>query len=953
EFIERSFQVLTPTGRFLEIGKGGTWSTERAAQARPHGGYHEYDLSDLLVEEAQGVRAGLAELVDDIDADRAAPLPVSAFAAEAVQSAFRFMAEAGHIGKIVVTHRADAPRIRSDGSYLVTGGLGGLGLEVARWLVEQGARHVTLAGRSAASPEAAERIVAMEAAGATVRVVQGDVADAGDVRRIVDASVASGVPLRGVFHAAGVVDDGVLEQQTSQRFAAVFAPKVLGAAHLDEATRDADLDHFVLFSSASALLGAPGQSNYAAANSALDAVAARRLALGLPALSLNWGAWGEVGMAARLPSRERQRLADRGIGLLSTSMALDALGQLMDHDAANVAVLDVDWPLLAAHAGDAGPPALLHELTAGPRIDQSRSAGAGPGLLASLAEAEPHARHALVVAHVHEHVARVLGLAADEVLDHDDELAALGLDSLMAVELTNRLRSATGLTLSTTVAFDHPSISALADHLAEALGHLPASGEHVSSHHSEHGPVAVGRDRALPASSAQYRLLFVDQFAAGLAIYNLPMVLRIRGAVDADAVRFAVDSLVRRHEALRTNFAFVDGGWVQQIVAPDAASVPFTIEEGGGDPDAFAIRLRTEGARPFDLAADVKMRSVLFSMSPDEHVLALTFHHIAADGWSVTRLIVEFAELYSAAVEDRTPQLAELPLQYADWSVWQHAVEDESLYEHKLAYWTDVLGGTLPVLDLPTDHRRPAIQTYRSDRVVVDLPPELLSGVRSAARAAGVTPFVFLLAGYLATLARWSGQDDIVVGTASANRAWPETHDVVGLFANIVAIRAGVDLDQPFATLLETVKSASLGAFRHADVPFDRIVEALNPPRDLSRSMIFQTTFVLNNMPIPDVAIAGLDIEVEEVSAGATDNDLACWVTEQGDRAEVAVEYNADVFDSETVLRLFDHWQRLLASAAADPMSPAGVLTMIAPAERELVQREWAGRPASDVPQVP
>ncbi|MGZ7035896.1 MAG: non-ribosomal peptide synthetase, partial [Ilumatobacteraceae bacterium] len=267
--------------------------------------------------------------------------------------------------------------------------------------------------------------------------------------------------------------------------------------------------------------------------------------------------------------------------------------------------------------------------------------------------------------------------------------------------------------------------------------------------------------------------------------------------------------------------------------------------------------------------------------------------------------------------------------------------------------WTDVLGGTLPVLDLPTDHRRPAIQTYRSDRVVVDLPPELLSGVRSAARAAGVTPFVFLLAGYLATLARWSGQDDIVVGTASANRAWRETHDVVGLFANIVAIRAGVDLDQPFATLLETVKSASLGAFRHADVPFDRIVEAVNPPRDLSRSMIFQTTFVLNNMPMPDVAIAGLDIEVEEISAGATDNDLACWVTEQGDRAEVAVEYNADVFDSETVLRLFDHWQRLLASAAADPMSPAGVLTMIAPAERELVQREWAGRPASDVPQVP
>ena len=388
---------------------------------------------------------------------------------------------------------------------------------------------------------------------------------------------------------------------------------------------------------------------------------------------------------------------------------------------------------------------------------------------------------------------RVLGLPSAAAVDDDQDLAELGMDSLMAVELTNRLRSSTGLLLTATLAIEHPSVHAIVVHLLELLAAARtsdapgAAGERAG----EPDVVPVPRDRPLPVSSAQQRLLFVDQFAPGLAIYNLPIVARLRGPLDVAALGEAVNALVRRHESLRTGFEVVDGAHVQVIVDASEVDVPLVVHDAPLAAEALAEVLRPELARPFDLAHGLKLRAALYRIDDGDHVLAMTMHHIATDGWSIARLVDELAVRYSAAVEGRPHGLGELDLQYADWSAWQLEVEASSVRADGLQFWTEQLGGSLPVLDLPADHPRPPLQTYRSGSVRFDLEPALMDAVRAAARAAGVTPFVLLLASYVATLARWSGQDDIVVGTASANRARPEVHDVVGLFVNMIAIRTG------------------------------------------------------------------------------------------------------------------------------------------------------------------
>jgi NAD(P)-dependent dehydrogenase (short-subunit alcohol dehydrogenase family)/acyl carrier protein len=394
-----------------------------------------------------------------------------AFPAEGIHDAFRFMAQARHIGKVVITHRPQHPGVRSDGAYLVTGGLGGLGLAVARHLVDGGADHVILIGRRPPSADASETVAELERSGATVAVLQADVADATDVRRVIETISATGIPLRGVLHAAGVTDDGAIVQQTWERFERVLAPKVDGARLLHEATRTLDLDHFVLFSSASALFGAPGQSNYVAANNALDALAHERRAVGLPGLSVNWGPWAEVGMAARLDEREAAQLAAGGFAALDQATALDALDRLISEDATQAAVIALDWPtLLAAYPPDAVPPLLSEIAQATPSgADQYTPSGERFGDL--LDAAEPEERRGLVDDYVAAQLVRVLRLDPSQPIDADEGLTDIGMDSLMAVELSNRMRADLGLSLPATLAFEYPTQRALGEYLAgELLG---------------------------------------------------------------------------------------------------------------------------------------------------------------------------------------------------------------------------------------------------------------------------------------------------------------------------------------------------------------------------------------------------------------------------------------------------------------------------------------------------
>ena len=475
--MEKSLDTLGSCGRFLEIGIRDILDN-RAVGLLPfiRGlSYFAVELASLAVDRPPLFASLLRETMDAFEKGELRPLSVVEFDLGEAQDAFRFMAQAKHIGKVVLTAGVSAETqivpgnpartdLRSDGTYLITGGLGGLGLEVARWMVDRGAARLVLLGRRAPSEAASEVIAELNAAGATVRAAQGDVSIRADVERVL-LDIDESSLLRGVIHAAGVLDDGILMSQTAERFAAVMAPKVAGAWNLHELTQDRDLDLFVLFSSAVALLGSPGQANYVAANVFLDALAHHRRAIGLSGLSINWGAWSDVGLAAA-ESRRSQNLDLHGMRSLQPSQALDVFGQVLDWPTPQLGVVRLDlkrwftsfpealeWPLL----GD------LAEHADG----ESRAESAFRTELLGIPFASERIER--LQDHLREQFAQVMGVDAERFGVHRP-LAEMGLDSLMALELRNRLERSLGVRLSATILFNFPTIHALAPELGRRMG---------------------------------------------------------------------------------------------------------------------------------------------------------------------------------------------------------------------------------------------------------------------------------------------------------------------------------------------------------------------------------------------------------------------------------------------------------------------------------------------------
>jgi NADPH:quinone reductase-like Zn-dependent oxidoreductase/SAM-dependent methyltransferase len=471
DMIRESLLALAPSGRFVEIGKRGIWTPEDVARLRPLATYHVIDWGDVARAEPERIRAVFTAVLDACQRTELRPLPRRVFPIGEVSAAFRHMSLARHIGKVVVTvdgegHDVPTPAIRPDGCYVVTGGLSGLGLTVATWLARRGAKALVLMGRRAPSADAAATIETLRDEGAEVRVAQADVASARDVERALLEARATLGPVRGVVHAAGELDDGVLLEQDWTRFARVMAAKVAGAWHLHALTRDDDLDLFVLFSSVASLLGSPGQGNHAAANAYLDALAHHRRALGLSGLSINWGAWSEVGAAARA-DRER-RIQLQGIDSMTPAEGLAALESALASGRPQVSAVAVDWPRFLARYDGRRRPSLLADHVGAPSAPMRDAPE--PGLRQLLAEAPAARRRPLLVSHVAARVARVLALEGRS-LDTRRPLNEMGLDSLMAVELRNVLKADIGLdgALPATLVFDHPTVEAIVDFLIRAV----------------------------------------------------------------------------------------------------------------------------------------------------------------------------------------------------------------------------------------------------------------------------------------------------------------------------------------------------------------------------------------------------------------------------------------------------------------------------------------------------
>ena len=474
DFIPKSLQLLAPGGRFLEIGKRGIWSAEDVESLRPDVEYHVVYLGEVCVEEPRRVERMLNELASCFGEGTLKPLPVAVYEAGRAVDAFRFMAQARHIGKIVVTFpeafdarvSPEPVTIRADATYLVTGGWGGLGRVIVEGLVDRGARSVVLTGRTAPSPATAEALEELARKGAKVHVIPADVSDL-EAMRAVFGRIRKEMPaLRGVVHAAGIIDDGPLLQQDWTRFSRVMAPKVAGTWNLHHLCSEHSPEFLVLFSSIAGLIGWPGQGSYAAGNAFLDAFAKYRRALGLPALSIDWGTWGESGMAASLPLPHRERLRRWGMAPMSPSAGWRAFEKALGITASQVAVMDVDWRAFKEACASERLKGLVGEVCKADAGMSTAALDAERPFLRELAETPRAKRRAFIQSRVKALALVTLGLAPTFSLDLRQGLRDVGLDSLMAVELRNALSRMVGNPLPSTLLFDYPTVEALTGYLS-------------------------------------------------------------------------------------------------------------------------------------------------------------------------------------------------------------------------------------------------------------------------------------------------------------------------------------------------------------------------------------------------------------------------------------------------------------------------------------------------------
>ncbi|WP_371664006.1 amino acid adenylation domain-containing protein [Streptomyces sp. NBC_00280] len=535
--------------------------------------------------------------------------------------------------------------------------------------------------------------------------------------------------------------------------------------------------------------------------------------------------------------------------------------------------------------------------------------------------------------------ADVLGL--ERVGIHDD-FFTLGGHSLVAMRLAARIRATLAAEVSLRTVFEAPTVARLAERLREG-------GEETGVGLPALAPAE--RPERLPLSFAQQRLWVLYRVEGPSPTYNIPLAWRLTGRLDADALRLAVDDLVARHEPLRTVFPEEDGRAYQLILEQGQARVEVATEAVRSEEELTA-RLAEAAAYGFELDREAPLRVHLFRTAEDEHVLLLLLHHIAGDEWSDAPLTRDLADAYEARAAGRAPQRAPLPVQYADYSLWQRAMlgdekDPESLAFRQLAFWKRTLAGLPEELALPADRPRPLEASYRGGMADIALDAELTAGLRELARSSNVSMFMIVQAAVAALLTRLGAGTDIALGSPIAGRTEEVLEDLVGFFLNTLVLRTDTSGDPAFRELLARVRETDLAAFDHQDVPFERVVDALNPARSLSRHPLFQVMVVYLAAGVDGAGFAELESRREELGATTAKFDLSFDFVERADGAGVdgVLEYSADLFDRATADAIGERLVRLLRAVAVDPDTPIGRIDILGTAERHRILTEWNARP--------
>ncbi len=831
--------------------------------------------------------------------------------------------------------------LRSDGAYLITGGLGDLGLVVAKWMVQKGARRILLVGRTSipsrsewnqvTDSKMARRIAAiweLEALGATVRYAAVNMADEASLYTLLENYTEEVSPIRGVIHTAGVLEDATLGQLDQAKLEKVFLPKIQGGWNLHRFFARTPLDIFVLFSSAAALYGPPGQGNYAAANAFLDALAQYRKGLGLSAISLNWGPWAHIGMAAQGAGT---RLEHFGVRSLTPEVALQALEQALQQESPQLAILALDharWKALNRDREEAGRGA-----------EQK-----GRERILAAHEAE---RPELLAEGIRQVVAHTLRLPPS-ALSMERQLTTMGVDSIVALEIKNRIETEYGVFLPLINLLQGTSVRDLAGRiLTQLVDH--ASGEAAV-------PLcAAERPLRYPLSYGQRAMWFLYQVAPDSPAYNLGEAVLVKGNLDPKALTWAYQELVRRHDALRTVILMEDGKLLQQVQEQGEAAIHF--QDLSAIPEGVLPRyLAEEIDRPFDLYHGPLARIAVFTLGEGRSVFVLAMHHIIGELWAIIVLIDELLQLYFAYHDGRPSTLPQIATYYSEYIAWQTQFLTGAEGAQCWEYWEKELGGELPVLNLSTDRPRPAVKTFSGAQYYFQVGAAVTDKLREIANTGGVTLYSVLMAAFATLLYRYTSQEEIIIGSPMTGRSLAEWVRVVGFFDNTVPIRVRLNGDQSFTEVVAQLRETVLGAMMHKDYPFPLLVEKLQLPRDASRSPLFDVMFVLRKSHLPEeqqltafalgksgMAVRHGDLTIESLSIPRrmSQFDLTLAMAEVDSELHASFEYNSDLFDEPTVARFSAHLQVLLKGIACAPETKLDALPLLTSGELDQVFLSW------------
>ncbi|ROO62279.1 hybrid polyketide synthase/nonribosomal peptide synthetase FtdB [Micromonospora sp. Llam0] len=850
-------------------------------------------------------------------------------------------------------------RLRADGAYLVTGAFGALGRLLCRTLVRRGARRLILLGRSPVPPrrrwgepgwdgavrDRIDFLMELEKLGCQPILARLDVTDEAALTGwLADHRASQAPPIRGVFHLAGQVRDTLLPEMDRAAFDTAYAPKVLGAYLLHRHLNDEPLEHFVLFASIASLLTTAGQSNYAAGNAFLDALAQHRRATGLPALSLDWGPWA-TGMIEELGLVHHYRHS-RGMSSLSPAAGMAVLERVIGQDRAQLLVATiVDWPtFLSWYTSE---PPLVADLAA--TAAQPPDAG-GESFLDVFRDADGDRRRQLLGERFTAVVAAVLRVPPERV-DPASSVAALGLDSLLAMELRARIAAEIHVALPVVALLSGAAVADLIEQAHDELVDLLTTDTATSGADVE----VYSDEQCYPLTQNQKALWFLKQLNPDGYAYNIGGAVEVRVELDAGLMFEAVRALIARHPSLRANFLLEQGQSdlgrraghrqpVQRIHPQIRADVALFDVRDRAWTDVYQMIIQ-EYRRPYDLERDPLVRFRLFRLGPQRWVIMKAVHHIISDAISTFTFIEELLAVYEGLRRGEPAQLPPVSAHYLDFLNWQNRFLGSPQASRSLDYWRSHLPAEVPILNLPTDKPRPAVQTNNGASEFFTLDPDLTTRVHATARDHNATVFMVLLCAYFVLLHRYSGQDDVIVGSPVTGRTEEEFASTYGYFVNPLPLRADLSGDPSIADLLNQVRTTVLNGLDNQDYPFVLLVEQLGLHHDPSRSAVFQTMFILLTHKVATEKY-GYRLEYIELpeEEGQFDLTLSVYEDEADHQFHCVLKYNTDLFLPETVRRIARHYVQLLDTMSRSaPEQPVRQLELLGADERERLLDDWSG----------